>query len=117
MYKAGTVKEIKEIEGKVPDRVYLEVLGIVTMLDQVYGEDRDIDNDDGGIVLVAENTGDLNYFSEHYMKFDSNRHEAVHLLHSEKESYLNVLYLCNNEYGINLFIPLSIAPKIFLRKL
>ena len=117
MYKAGTVKEIQEIKGKVPDRVYQEALSIVTKLDNHYGKDRDNENDDGGIVLIAESASDLDYFSEHYMKLESSCYEHVHLLRSEKGSYLNVLYLCNNEYGINLFIPLSIAPGIFLRNL
>ena len=117
MYKAGTVKEILALKEKMPEEVYFEALSIVTMLDIVYGENRDVDKDDGGFVFVAENKDDLNYFGINYMKLEKNLYEAVKLVRSKKEPYLNVFFLCNNEYGINLFIPMPIVPEIIFEKL
>ena len=117
MYKAGTVKEILALKEKMPEEVYFEALSIVTMLDIVYGENRDVDKDDGGFVFVAENKDDLNYFGINYMKLEKNLYEAVKLVKSQKEPYLNVFFLCNNEYGINLFIPMPIVPEIIFENL
>jgi hypothetical protein len=41
---------------------------------------------------------------------DSNRHEAVSVVQCEKEPYLNIFFLCNNDFGINVLMPMSIAP-------
>ena len=76
MYKAGTVKEILALKEKMPEEVYFEALSIVTMLDIVYGENRDVDKDDGGFVFVAENKDDLNYFGINYMKLEKKLHRA-----------------------------------------
>jgi hypothetical protein len=115
MHKAGTITEMLALKGKIPEEVYLAALRLVTILDGMYGEERDIDKDDGGIVLFAENKADLEAFSRNYIPIGANRHEAVDIIQAKPEPYLNVLFLCNNEYGINLFLPVSIAPEIFLR--
>jgi hypothetical protein len=122
LYKAGTVKEIigmvnDSVEFNVPIEVYHEALRIVKILDDVYGEERDVDNGDGGFVLIAENIQDLLLISQQYTKLDSNTHEAVTLVKCSKESYINALYLSNNEFGMNIFIPVSIAPKLLLEEL
>ena len=68
-------------------------------------------------MFVAENKDDLNYFGINYMKLEKNLYEAVKLVKSQKEPYLNVFFLCNNEYGINLFIPMPIVPEIIFENL
>ena len=95
--------------------MYKAALRIVTMLDETYGAGRDVDNSDGGFVIIAENIQDISLFGQRYMKLDSNRHEAVDILKGEKGQYVNVLLLCNNEFGINIFMPIEIAPDILLR--
>jgi hypothetical protein len=122
LHKAGTVKEIARIKNdshnfNVPIEVYHETLRIVTILDDVYGAERDIDNDDGGFVLIAENVQDLSLINQRYMKLDSGMHEAVNLVKCSSESYINALYLSNNEFGINIFMPMSIAPRVLLEEL
>ena len=112
MYKAGTVKEMLQIHGKVPEEIYLEVLRIVTILDNTYGADRDVDNRDGGFVLVAENVHDLALVNQQYVDVLSNRHEAVSVVQCGRNNWLNIFFLCNNEFGINVFMPLPIAPNV-----
>jgi hypothetical protein len=120
LYKAGTVQEIAQIKKSalvLPEEVYGEVLRIVTILDEVYGADRDVDNGDGGFVLIAENVQDLSLISQRYMKLDNATYEAVELVKCSNQPYLNVLYLSNNEFGINIFMPVSIAPRLLLEEL
>ncbi|MDR0571935.1 MAG: hypothetical protein LBG48_03750 [Rickettsiales bacterium] len=114
LYKAGTVKEMQKIREEasgLPDEVLSEALRIVKILDEVYGADRDVDNGDGGFVLIAENIQDLALLKQQYVDLESNQQEVVAIVQCGKEPWLNALFLCNNEFGINVLIPVSIAPN------
>ena len=117
MIKVGTVKELSQYEGMVDRDVYRAALRIVSVLDEVYGADRDVDNGDGGFILIAENVQDVRLISQRYVELDGNRHEAVDVLKCEKKQYINALFLCNNEYGINVIMPMDIAPAALLSNL
>ena len=114
MYHVGTVAELSAIEPHIVKEVYREALRIVSMLDEQFGEERNVENDDGGIVFIVLNEEDLTYFGQHYPDLDRDLFEYVELVESEKEPYLNVFYLYNEyAYGISLFLPISIAPSVF----
>lgn len=113
LYKLGTVREIEAIRDKIPDAVYNEALRILSILDDLYGDKRDIENDDGGIVLIAENSEDLTLIEKKYISLSSNRHEVVNIV----GNYIDVLFLCNNEFGINIFLPSEIAPENILKNM
>ena len=112
MYRVGTVEEAKKIVRKVPHDVYLEVLRIVDILDKAYGENRDVYNSDGGFVFIAENKKDLNYFIRHYFDPRNGAHEAVQVISTGKGPYLDLFFLCNNEFSINLILPAALLPEI-----
>lgn len=115
LIKAGTVKELSQFEGKIDHDVYGVALRIVTMLDETYGADRDVDNGDGGFVVIVENVHDMSFIAQRYVKLDDNRHEAVDVVKCEAGVYINAFFLCNNEFGINIFMPLDIAPQVLLK--
>lgn len=120
MLKVGTAREVESsaFKHKVPKEVCQEALRIVTMLDDNFGDDRDIDEDDGGIVLVIENETDLADFCQKYdVELDSPLREYIELVQADKEPYLNVFFLYNEyEFGITLLIPMSIVPKPLLEE-
>ena len=116
MLKVGTVKEVEcpVLKSKVPMEVYQEALRVVTMLDEKFGDDRDVDEDDGGFVLVIESEEDLADFSAEYVELDSPTREYVELLPTAKGNYFNIFFLYNEyEFGITLLIPRSIVPQKF----
>jgi hypothetical protein len=120
MFKAGTVAELEklELQEKIPEEVYQEVLRIVTMLDETFGDDRDIEFDDGGFVFIAESVDDLDYFDQNCVELESDTLEYVEFVPSATESYLNVFFLYNEyEQGMTLFVPVAIAPERFLQRL
>jgi hypothetical protein len=51
------------------------------------------------------------------MKLDGNSHEVVDVLKCESGIYINAFFLHNNEFGVNILMPLEIAPSGFLRDL
>lgn len=114
LHKVGTVREIEKIKNNLPNEVYQAALSIVTALDDNYGEDRDVDENDGGFVLIAENVSDLTEANEQYIQTDNDTHEYVNLVKCEETSYINALYLSNNEFGVNVFLPKAIAPRVLL---
>jgi len=119
MYKAGTVAELEalELDGKIPIEVHEEALKIVTMLDENYGEDRDIDFEDGGYVAIALDKEDLCCFAQNCVELDSPALEYAELMPSSQEAYLSVFYLVNEyEFGITLFVPVSITPERLIKE-
>jgi hypothetical protein len=117
LIKAGTVKELSQFEGTIDRDVYKVALRIVTMLDETYGSGRDVDGGDGGFVLIAESVQDVSLIGQRYVRLDSKRHEAVDVVKCEKEPYINAFFLHNNEFGINVFMPVKIASEALLRGL
>ena len=80
MYHAGTVAELSAIEPHIVKEVYREALRIVSMLDEQFGEERNVENDDGGIVFIVLNEEDLTYFGQRYPDLDRDLFEYVELL-------------------------------------
>jgi len=117
LYKIGTVKEIEAIKGKIQNELYQAVLAIVTILDDQYGPERDVDREDGGFALVAENIQDLTALSTWHIRLDKNMYDGLNIVRCESEDYINALYLTHNEYGVNVFLPAVIAPKAMLAEL
>jgi hypothetical protein len=117
LIKAGTVKELAQFEGAIDREVYNAALRIVTMLDETYGASRDVDNGDGGFVLIAEKVQDLDLIGQRYVKLNGGGHEAVAVVKGENGLFINAFFLCNNEFGINVFLPMKIAPEALLSDL
>jgi hypothetical protein len=119
LYKAGTSKEMQVIckgASGVPKEVLEKALRVVKMLDEVFGADRDVDLNDDGFVLIAENVQDLVSIKEQREDLEWGLYEVVVGVQCAKESWLDVLFLCNNEFGINIFLPMSIAPTALRRE-
>lgn len=106
MYKFGTVKELNAVNIAVPEKVYQEVMSIATMLDERFGAERDVEDDEGGFIFIALNNLDLSYFKKNYVELNSELLEYV----LPVDDYLNAFYLYGYDYGISLFLPKSIAP-------
>ena len=106
MYKFGTVKELNAVNLTIPKKVYQEVLSIATMLDEQFGAERDVECDEGGFIFIALNSSDLAYFKKNYVELNSELLEYV----LPVDDYFNAFYLYSYDYGISLFLPVSIAP-------
>lgn len=117
LYKIGTVAETNKIKNNLPPEAYQEALRIAVILDDNYGADRDVDENDGGYVLIAETVEDVAAINERYIRLDSDTHEFVTLIKCEDKPYISVLYLCNNDFGISVLLPQSICPQILLNDL
>jgi hypothetical protein len=113
MVKIGYLKEIGKVKT-LPKELIEAVKGILTILDNEYGEKRDIDND-GGYVLLVDDEGDFESIkSDLYIDLEEDAiPEFVDIIRCENGEvlYTNSLILCNNDYGISIIMLLSITPK------
>ena len=117
MIKVGTVRQLAQFKNMIDRDVYRVALRIVTMLDEVYGADRDVDNGDGGFLVIAETVQDVATIDQRYVRLGSNRHEAVDVVKCERKPHINAFFLSNNEFGINVLMPIDIAPTALLNSL
>ena len=98
VYKIGKLKDIESLPPIAPGIRNL-VLEKVKLLSAAYDEDRDIDNDDGGIVLYCPyGTSD----DELKEQFDYTSHipEFVEV----NDGICHALYLTNNEYSVSVIM-------------
>jgi hypothetical protein len=87
------------------------------MLDEYFGKDRDVDFDDGGFLAIALDEEDLRYFAQTCVDLEAPGLEYVEYVPTERETYLNAFFLVNEyEYGMTLFVPMSIAPERLLKE-
>lgn len=112
IYSFGTIKEAHGVKCKVSKAVYEKALEIVSNLDKHYGKDRDVYKNDGGFLFIAENKEDLSYFISHYINPSNGTYEDARLFRTEQGNYLDIFFLCNNEFSINLLTPAKLLPEI-----
>lgn len=112
IYSFGTVKEAHSVKGKVLSAIYERSLRIVSILDKYYGKDRDVYKHDGGFVFIAEDKEDLSYFISHHINPKNGTYEDAQLFRTEQGYYLDILFLCNNEFSINLLTPARFLPEV-----
>lgn len=117
MIELVNVKEIKKV-SMFPNEVQNNIKGILTILDEAYGEDRS-KNDDGGYVIVVESMEDFEVVEKDtHINLDNVIVEYVDVIECSKgKFYTSSLVLCNNDYGISLIIPLEITPKNILNQM
>ena len=116
MYQLGTVAEFNSLTLPIPDEIKQKVSEIAIMLDERFGANRDVEFDEGGFIFIALNDKDLAYFKENYTELNSELLEYVLAVKATKGNYLNAFYLYGYDFGISLFMPVSIAPEFIMRE-
>ena len=101
IFKLGHVEDVESLAIKDAD-VRSSVQDYLEILDNAYGKDRNIDEDDGGYVLYCTEGTDL---SEVEKYFDFNSLVPEWVSHFDcKPKYLAVLYLLSSDYAIVVVI-------------
>lgn len=111
------LKEMKKV-SMFPNEVQNNIKGILTILDEAYGEDRS-KNDDGWYVIVVEKKDDFKEIENSTnINIDNVIVEYIDLIeYSNGKVYTNSLVLCNNDYSISLIIPFEIMPENLLNQM
>ena len=115
------LKHLKEINkaDKLPKEVQENIEGILSILDEEYGADRDQYKDNGGYVIVVEDESDFQIIKEKaHINVDDVIVEYVDKIERNNEKvYTSSLILCNSDYSISLIMPFEITPKNILNQM
>ncbi|CAI3224913.1 conserved hypothetical protein [Clostridium neonatale] len=118
MIELTHLKEINKAD-KLPKEVQENIEGILSILDEEYGDNRDQYKDNGGYVIIVEDESDFQIIKEKaHIDVDDVIVEYVDKIECSNEKvYTSSLVLCNNDYSVSLVIPFEITPKNILNQM
>ena len=112
--KIWTAKQLSMVQelvkdGRIPKAVADESLRVVSILDEYYGTERNVDNDDGGFLLIytdcLEDNGEIQRFLDSYhIRLDDMELDDT-ICTGDGVTWKSALYLVTNDYGITLIYP------------
>jgi len=104
------VEKVEKMQ-KYPKEVIETIQEITTILDEEYGEYRDVDGDLGGYVLLIEKEEDLDKLRELNIDLNEDVFEYVELISvASEQDYTNSLIMLSSDYTITLIMPMNIIP-------
>lgn len=112
LYRVGTEAEISSLSGQIPERVMVEVLQGVIVLDAEYGANRDYLTT-GGYSLIADTAEDAGLAIVSIGK----NHPCEWVTRIGTSGWVSVLYVINNDFSIMLYAPESTMPIAILQEL
>ena len=111
LYKLGKVSDLRKLPIS-EDSVVPIVEKILNILDKEYGENRNIEEDDGGYILYASYGTKPNEFTK-YFNYEKYLCEEIEL----RNGYAIVTYLLNNEYSVTLVLHKEDLPEMLRKEL
>lgn len=115
IWTVAQLQKLHDLQEKysIPQTVVNEIERITKILDSCYGSGRDVDNEDGGYVLliIPDSTGDwkpayLDVLRQNCLCPDRAEIESVLCMDNFMEWHSD-LFLTSNEYGIIVIYPLG----------
>ncbi len=106
MIKIAHVKEVADLT--LPQEVVDVVMAVVTTLDDAYGEDRDVDNGDGGYVLIIEANDELERLKDIHIDVKTVIPEYTDVIQcSEGLMCASTLVLLGDDFGVVVIMPIE----------
>ena len=95
----GTLKDLDEVHIGDCD-LNMALHNYLSVLDENYGRDRNVYEDDGGFAIIIEDEEQLQEAST-YVNLETDIYEYIEEIN---ENYIYMLKLCNNEFSIMIYI-------------
>lgn len=109
VYKLGNLKDLKSLPAM--DKVtYGTLFEFLNVLSNEYGEDRNIDNDDGGYVLYAT-PGTSPEEIKTVFDFSAHTIEYVNRTLQAEPPICSALFLIGNDFAVVIVMSIADAPK------
>ena len=113
IYRIGTADEITSIKSLFPERVIEELLTGAIVRDAEYGNNRDY-TETGGYSILVETREDIQKLKD---IVDYETHPCEWATRIGSTGYIYALYILNDDFTIDVFMPLSIAPEVIINDL
>ena len=109
VYKLGNVTDLESLPAM--DKITYGVLWEFTsVLTNEYGADRDINNDDGGVVLYAT-PGTSPEEVKNYFDYDKYTLEYVNRTLKAEPPICSAFYILQNDYVVTIVMSINDTPK------
>ncbi|MEO2506553.1 hypothetical protein ABHA01_02055 [Clostridium paraputrificum] len=95
IYKENQLLEVNNI----PSEVIVSIRAIIDILNESYGANRNIDNDLGGYIFIAENLANIEMLKEDRLQGLVPEYTDVIEI-SNGENYTSSLYLLSSDFSI-----------------
>ena len=105
VYKLGRISDLATLPSINPI-AYDMIFEYVKVLSYEYGDNRNIDHNDGGYVLFATESSDLEELKS-YFDYLKSIPEYV----NRSGEYCSAVYLLNNEFAVTIVMSINDAPK------
>ena len=114
VYKLGNVADMSKLPS-IDEKIRKVILDNLNILEENYGKDRDINEDNGGYILYAEPKTTVN---EVLSYFDYEEYLPEHVLQIDSTpSYCKSLYLTSDEFGIIILTAMDDTPEDVLEEI
>ncbi|MBZ9692373.1 hypothetical protein [Clostridium sp. M14] len=95
-------EQLEELKVKYPKEMLKEVEGIIVLLDENYGANRDVDKDLGGYIVLLESKEDVAEIKANSIK--GLLPEYIDIIKSDDGvDYYSSLFLLSDDYSIVVF--------------
>lgn len=107
LYKVCSGADIAKLPIHISQAVRDEIKRVANIFDENYN----CNNIDGGYILLAENIDDVLEIIHEHFDFSLNTFELADVITCDNGTdYVSVLYLLATEYAIQLLLPVSLTP-------
>ena len=115
MIKIAHVREVDSLNNNLPQEIIQAVTEIATVLDDEYGENRDVDGGNGGYILIINEKEELFKLNDIYIHIDTVIPEYVDkIIVGNGQDYTNTLLILGSDFTVSLIMPLTITPDKFI---
>ena len=114
VYKLGNIADMSKLPS-VDEKITKVILDNLNILEENYGKDRDINEDDGGYILYAEPKTMVNEVLS-YFDYEEYLPEFVLRIDSTPP-YCKSLYLTSDEFGIIILTAMDDTPEDVLEEM
>jgi hypothetical protein len=102
MIKLYKKEQLEEVKQKYPKEMLQEAEEIITLLDENYGANRDVDKELGGYILIEESEEDVADIKANIIKGLLNEYTDV-IKSDDGIDYYSSLFLLSDDYSIVVF--------------
>ena len=113
VYKLGNTRDM-ELLPNMSDSIWQVIYDAVSILSEIYGADRDVDNNDGGYVLYMEPGSTVRELDEY---FDYTERQVEYVTLYKELALISALYILNNEYTVTIIMSVKDAPADYLAEM
>lgn len=114
LYRLTNKKDLETLPSGIIQAIGEDITISLELLEREYGSQRNSD-ESGGYVLLAETVADLEQVKT-IVNIDTHPCEYAEYA-GVAQNYVVAVYQLNNDYGIDLYLPLAIVPDVLKEEL